>query len=254
MSDFLQIEDEVINGTPKYNITSNGDGTSSITLANEVVHSGTPLNKATLDPINNIIGYNILDYEQQIITSGISTTTSSGRYESKQIIPNSKNYEIYFDTAAISGTNVYGGGIRISTNSDILYVPSYISSFFVKAYDNNEVRLEGSNDKVNWTSLGNVYKAGKTISNNYRYYRNNYNYGYGLVNDFDGVISSTEYSYNKPINKNKMALKVFIDIEEASSDNTLNGKPIDTLLQNNKYYELLYDEPNDRFIAHEERV
>lgn len=33
-----------------------------------------------------------------------------------------------------------------------------------------------------------------------------------------------------------------------------NEKPIDTLLQSGKYYELLYDEPNDRFIVNEERV
>ena len=36
--------------------------------------------------------------------------------------------------------------------------------------------------------------------------------------------------------------------------NIFNNKSIDTLLQYDKYYELLYDETNDRFIAEEVRV
>lgn len=55
----LNVTDEVINGTPKYNITDNGDGTNSIELANEVVSEGTKLNKILFDKIENVLSYQI---------------------------------------------------------------------------------------------------------------------------------------------------------------------------------------------------
>ncbi len=45
----FEFVDEVIDGTPRYNVTDNDDGTKNIELANTVITEGTPLNKATFD-------------------------------------------------------------------------------------------------------------------------------------------------------------------------------------------------------------
>lgn len=44
-----EIKDEIIEGSPRYNVTDNEDGTKNIELANNVLQAGTPLNKATLE-------------------------------------------------------------------------------------------------------------------------------------------------------------------------------------------------------------
>lgn len=44
---YREFQDEIINGTPKYNISDNPDNTKDISLANAVVNPGTPLNRAT---------------------------------------------------------------------------------------------------------------------------------------------------------------------------------------------------------------
>lgn len=75
MSDFINFVDEIIDGTPKYTITSNGDGTSNIELANEIIQQGTALNKASLNKINAIIGYNNLIPQQEIVPDETTTLT-----------------------------------------------------------------------------------------------------------------------------------------------------------------------------------
>lgn len=57
LNQILHAVDEIIDGTPKYNITDNGDGTKGIELANEVAQQGTALNKACLDKIDNVLSY-----------------------------------------------------------------------------------------------------------------------------------------------------------------------------------------------------
>ena len=57
MSDFLNFTDEIIDGTPKYTIIANGDGTNNIELANDIVQEGTFLNKANFNRLNRVLGY-----------------------------------------------------------------------------------------------------------------------------------------------------------------------------------------------------
>lgn len=80
----LNVTDEIINGNPKYNITPNGDGTSKIELANEVVSDGTALNKLlfdkvdkTINAVDNVVAYKIPNLEQEVIGSEETTITSN---------------------------------------------------------------------------------------------------------------------------------------------------------------------------------
>ena len=55
----LSVLDEIIEGSPKYNITDNEDGTKDIELANEILQEGTSINKALFGKINE--GFRILE-------------------------------------------------------------------------------------------------------------------------------------------------------------------------------------------------
>ena len=48
----LNVQDEIIEGTPKYNITDNSDGTKNIELANTVIQEGSALNKVVFDKVD----------------------------------------------------------------------------------------------------------------------------------------------------------------------------------------------------------
>lgn len=48
----LSVLDEIIEGSPKYNITDNGDGTKNIELANNVIQKGSALNKVVFDKVD----------------------------------------------------------------------------------------------------------------------------------------------------------------------------------------------------------
>lgn len=48
----LNVQDEIIEGSPKYNITDNTDGTKNIELANNVIQQGSALNKVVFDKID----------------------------------------------------------------------------------------------------------------------------------------------------------------------------------------------------------
>lgn len=71
----LHAVDEIINGTPKYTITPNGDGTNGIELANEVVQEGMALNKLCLDKIDNVLSYLTPSVEKKLVTITNSYTS-----------------------------------------------------------------------------------------------------------------------------------------------------------------------------------
>lgn len=48
----INAQDEIIEGSPKYNITDNTDGTKNIELANNVIQQGSALNKVVFDKID----------------------------------------------------------------------------------------------------------------------------------------------------------------------------------------------------------
>lgn len=261
MSDFLQIEDEVINGTPKYNITSNGDGTSSIILANEVVHSGTPLNKGTLDKINNVLGYNLLPYTQEQQAGGTMEFTSKQyAYQGAQWenVINSFNLNMkvkinqsyaaaYTGTAGVDNYSLfcsYG-------NLVILEVDSAITKFDMEG---GATYLVGSNDGTNWTNYHQSSSGKTNIPNIYKYYRLDDSVNAKYKNFIVGTLNKNKYTYDKPVTTDKQILKATVSYNGSAFDNTLNGKQIDTVLQSGHYYELMFDEPNDRFIAYEARV
>lgn len=48
----INAQDEIIEGSPKYNIIDNTDGTKNIELANNVIQQGSALNKVVFDKID----------------------------------------------------------------------------------------------------------------------------------------------------------------------------------------------------------
>ena len=262
MSDFLQFEDEVINGTPKYNITPNGDGTSNIELANEVIQQGTPLNKANLQSINNIVGYNKLDYTSTPLPGNLHLIDGNYNFSTNQSIykdiPNTENKLIRIRCISSgSGYNVTcsvsNNVIHLSSNAT-LEVDSSIPEFTI----NCENGFDGSNSPYSgWVNITNTTNTDVVISNNYTYYHGKapmVGSSTTLLKNFKVSGLNLNYVYDIPLTKNREIVKVYVEFVGLPTNNTLNGKPIDTILQSGKYYELMFDEPNDRFIAHEERV
>ena len=48
----INAQDEILEGSPKYNITDNADGTKNIELANTVIQEGSALNKVIFDKVD----------------------------------------------------------------------------------------------------------------------------------------------------------------------------------------------------------
>lgn len=106
------VTDEVINGSPKYTISANGDGTNSITLANQVIQQGTPLNKYVFNKIDkaindadNVIAYKIPTFTksptgtiertitQNIIVEDVTPTWNINEYIGNTISGNMTSFD-----------------------------------------------------------------------------------------------------------------------------------------------------------------
>lgn len=57
INQIINANDEIIIGTEKYFITDNEDGTKNISLANEVIESGTPIIEDNFNKISNVLSY-----------------------------------------------------------------------------------------------------------------------------------------------------------------------------------------------------
>lgn len=121
----LNVVDEIINGSPKYNITPNGDGTSNITLANEVVEQGTALNKQIFNKIENTLSY----LTPQIEESSIEKTYTGNILYENSLNRNWSNTEVTINKPITGKLTTYDGItpiIEFNTTSNSFY--SYDSS------------------------------------------------------------------------------------------------------------------------------
>lgn len=270
MSDFIEFVDEVIDGEPEYNVTQKPNGKYDIELANNIITAGTEINKLCLDPINNAIGYATLDYTLETMPDS-NLIFNNGTYVNNDIVNNNFNIPIivhnpYNNYGVIAnGTEtiqVYNAGLTSSQYDKWLEIPNNVYSFEVYMESSKWLYATNAENPTfnDWTMIlngNNVTTGYHTVINNYKHYmlyassKNYSNWRNFLVKDG----KKANYSLaRKPILNNTI-LNVYIpSIEENIINNTMNNKQLDTLLQNNKYYELLYDQPNDRFIAYEKRV
>lgn len=131
-------------------------------------------------------------------------------------------------------------------------MPTNVSHFSIKLDTGSNGEFYGSNDKITFTKITSVSTTIKEIQNTYKYYRCTGNViNINNIKSKNIVINS--YTY-EDINIDNQILLIKPSFTGSVKDNTLNDKQIDTLLQSNKYYELLYDQPNDRFLAYETRA
>lgn len=297
MSDFLQIEDEIIDGDPQYLVTDNVNGTKSITLANEVIHEGTSLNHATFKSLNAILGYNKIIPTQEILESivrvnslyslgtkeTINATGTDGYIKtgthtitvSRESEPITFNYKATFNNCKNTSYLEFANGSHfisfrgipnvnatlsnclveitfpkaISVKNNIVKDASYdYGSGSVVYYDINGNRVDGTSINVVKMEVG---LFGSQVTSKF-----------GLVHcniqefaDYESLNANIYIDNNLELADNVMYMLQPLDPNlEIAYANTLNGISIDTLLQYDKYYELLYDETNDRFIAEEVRV
>lgn len=109
----LNVVDEIINGTPKYNITENSDGTKEIELANDIVVEGTPLNKNIFNKIENVLSYQIPTYEEeeiQIQGNPIINNADWENYSVPQVIQGGLNFDYLLNGSSLIKLNVTTSG------------------------------------------------------------------------------------------------------------------------------------------------
>lgn len=310
MSDFLQLVDEVIDGTPEYTLTQKPNGKYDIELANEVLQQGTALNKANHNIFNNILGYNECEVEniqvQQEIENlnsqvycehstydRIPAGTGNYTYGYLQVEQSTQQNSIKTDPTfnrpnnyiAIDSGPGFSNGIMLynytSGASHIKFLldnveqikqitfsigsvsPTTSTYAILKLLDENNVLINetrlnmtssGASQNINFEDYENIkvidiyWYLGNSKNNNLQIYFKN-------IKKQISFQRNLFYSTNIPNNFiNNQVVNISTGNVLESFDNYFNNIAIDTLLQNNKYYELLYDEPNNRFIAEEVRA
>lgn len=139
---------------------------------------------------------------------------------------------------------------------------------------NGVLKIEESDDGINWNSRPNWETTIRSYAYDYGISRHSLgNKRFIKITDLTAYdmkittlfFSSRYYEENKSINfetqdvatnfKNNEVIEINTPNFDTTDvvQNTFNTISVDTLLQPNKYYELLYDETNDRFIAEEAR-
>mgnify|MGYP003313229782 CR=1 FL=1 len=315
----LNVQDEIINGTPKYNITPNGDGTSSIELANEVLLEGTPLNRNIFNKIENVLSYQVPTYTQsggtETYTTDITPTnvnktwsgknstigetfeqnlTTYGGITPKIIYTTNLNNFVANDSkvsGSVSVASIQNYGAKY-TKTDFLTnsqrksnLTGYYNQFMLDnsyyvcinfdmiksskvTFDWNisatfgNLIFEYSDDNINWYTEAASFAGEHTTATYHRYWRvkftatssNSYiTIMYLYIKKV--VVDNTTYDYILPtvtniINNQRVLLMAPNDISSASNNN-LNNIQIDTILTSSKYYELVYNQSQNKFIAQE---
>ena len=227
----LHAVDEIINGTPKYNITPNGDGTNGIELANEVTQQGTPLNKAVLDKIDNVLSYLTPLVEKKTIVEEIPFTKSrllcstinqtfgynsdvnfiDGKMEQYgQRVESIPSYNL--STTARDGFKIYGEGntyysglcafttTSLYTPNDVLNrlksttkVGDYQNCLKIFVSNNNKVYMDYDfKNQINYTYKCNIY-IGETDRMTIKLYTSNDNTNWEYIQN---VTSNTNTTVN----------------------------------------------------------
>lgn len=184
----LNVVDEIINGSPKYNITPNGDGTSNIELANEVVEQGTALNRVLFNKIESVMSYNettgefdestkTLNYTTNVNISNPQSNqrllvelTNSPQFQNEilEIIKPSTAYSHSGSTNSVLLDNnnifcVHGGYFTIINQSGTIVVDDTL--YASNVYNPQLVKLENGNVFIVWYD-GNNNSYGIIISPN----------------------------------------------------------------------------------------
>lgn len=161
----LHAVDEIINGTPKYTITPNGDGTNGIVLANEVVQNGTPYNKNILDKIDNVLSYLTPSIEKtgsivektagNILASSITPTWTGETQNIGETIKLNLATLGNFQPEIIYTTNKYFSSMDYS-NVDWIMAYTYLGS----AVDTSEAFLHVEKYTTKTSDFGNTFIFG----------------------------------------------------------------------------------------------
>lgn len=201
--------------TPSLNITTNANNFTSGT-------SGETINNTKYDCYNSGHKYN----KEDLLATLSKQISTSSPYLALRFYPN--NYvDLTFDL---------GNKMTCTFN------------FLCKNVTNNNMTLLVSNDNINWETIKTILE-GEQVSqqiDNYRYIKvhmvagNDYEFGGGYI--YYCYFSSLESIEYLPI-----------PLLDGVTSNTLNGVDIDTLLQPSTYYEMLYKENDNQFIAEEVR-
>lgn len=247
--------------------------------ADEPTEPGTPIDKAALDSIikSRLTGrYYVAWFTQEIISNQIGITSnpipsSSWVYHSGGVIGNSGSWSV--ESSSVSGVGYYPGSIfdgrELSYWQSALESESWVkismgthikfTKFIVNIEEHGKfstLQLQGSNNGFDWDVLIGLMPGNNeyTIADpkEYLYYRL-YFRSSSEVNTTVYEWQITEYDITTYRNNfvidefptDRTDYQRFTIITPASLktlgviSNTLNGEAIDTILQPNKYYELI---------------
>lgn len=206
MSDFLNfnVDDEIIDGNPEYNITQKLNGKYEIDLANEIIQDGTSLNKAIFDKlkkINRILGYNSVtseDLGNDEINLQTENIEINNIENNERILMTSNGIALPAKDFSVSRTTsglYYGKVIKLASGRKFSIMHESASNASLKAKYTD-------NDFVNYTEVN----LASTLGNNF-------------YNEFDIIelenenilICGMDYDYGKSyyaiLNKNGVVVK-----------------------------------------------
>lgn len=187
MSQFLQLDDEIINGSPEYTLTQKPNGNYEIELANEIVHEGTNLNKSGLSSLNAILGYNE-------ITGTYNPTTSTAEFTTEIDTSNFINNQ----RLLVQCMNKVS---MPATDYNIIKSPAFSVSFMAQKIielDNGNtmhIGFDNSSNSIGYFLI--LDQTGNEILNsaigNYHYYNNAIKMSDGNIFEI-GITNNSSYS------------------------------------------------------------
>lgn len=230
----LHAVDEIINGTPKYNITNNADGTKGIELANEVVQEGMALNKACIDKIDNVLSYLTPSVEKVISgTSDVAVTgtfmpttwtqvTQWTKYSSDYTLQDGTTGKVYISTndtqSPSTSTYIVNAFNGVANNyayinkngSFIIEFDKPIKITKIEMIQNSSYQsywtIYGSNNGVDYITVGSGQRTGSqniTFNTNADYYKF-YKFTSNLASSSYSALNITIKEYNYSITTYKI--------------------------------------------------
>lgn len=244
INQILDYNDEILDGTPRYNITNNPDGTKGIELANDIVQEGTLINRNTFNKISNVLSYLTPSVEKVAGTPtpttsqlfGVGADGSTNTEYTNNCTPFSDG-DVPTITYYISKIGNGSAGISTWTKSQldtVFYRTTYgqyrywnggsahyvifdmkkqrkaTLNYYCTSSSGN-VHLYGSNDNVSYTDLATLTKNSLQtydITTGYRYYKltatNSFNFYVSYFTNVEDTI--TEYQNQFTLDNNENAI------------------------------------------------
>ncbi|MCQ2911399.1 MAG: hypothetical protein MJ244_04340 [Clostridia bacterium] len=183
----------------------------------------------------------------RLTPSGGGFYLTSTRYNSSI---HNVNIEIEFDN------EVYFEKVHTSSGSGD-YATLYVSDFNIYDINNNALSWIENGKVGSYTAFKSSGRVKKMIFNREldKYSGTGQSYFYFDDSRYQTVVLTNKFidnTFDGFINQQMYKIKPIINVS-GSEANTFNDIKIDTLLENNKYYELLYDQLQNKFIAEEVR-